>query len=82
MLDAYEAVRLPMANSILTGSYEAGKMYEFDSKYGDDYETLGPALQHLWDWIDRTSLEEELDSALKLAGMKNSSSNVRPQGKL
>ncbi|KAF4621078.1 hypothetical protein D9613_000381 [Agrocybe pediades] len=69
VLDAHERVRLPMANSILTGSYEAGTMYEFDSKYGDDYETLGPALQHLWDWIARTTLEEELESALELASI-------------
>jgi len=66
-LDAYQAVRLPVANRVLTGSYESGKMYEFNSGHGDDYEKLGPAIQRQWDWIDETSLEEVSGLALKLA---------------
>ncbi|KDR75249.1 hypothetical protein GALMADRAFT_157105 [Galerina marginata CBS 339.88] len=66
-LDAYQAVRLPAANRVLNGSYESGMMYEFDSKYGDDYEMLGPAIQRQWEWIDEISLDETLEVALKLA---------------
>lgn len=66
-LDAYQAIRLPAANSVLTGSYESGMMYEFDSEYGDDYEVLGPAIQAQWAWIDQPSLEDELESALRFA---------------
>jgi salicylate hydroxylase len=66
-LDAYQAIRLPAANSVLTGSYESGMMYEFDSKYGDDYDTLGPAIQRQWRWIDEVPLEAELESTFRLA---------------
>lgn len=41
-------------------------MYEFNSDYGDDYEKLGPAIQHMWDWIEEPSLEKSLEMALKL----------------
>uniref|UniRef100_A0A8H8CP50 FAD-binding domain-containing protein n=1 Tax=Psilocybe cubensis TaxID=181762 RepID=A0A8H8CP50_PSICU len=67
VLNAYEAVRLPAANHVLLGSYESGMMYEFNSKYGENYEILGPAIQRQWDWIDRPSLEESLEAAIRLS---------------
>ena len=44
-LEAYEAIRLPVGNGVLTGSYESGMMYEFNSEYSDKYETLGLPLR-------------------------------------
>jgi len=75
-LDAYETVRLPAANGVLTGSYESGMMYEFDSEHGDRYETLGPAIEAQWAWIDQVSLDEELASALRLAHQPARSSRL------
>lgn len=65
-LKAYESVRLPAANNVLKGSYESGTMYEFDSSFGDAYETLGPAIQKQWDWIDQPTLEEEIQQAVSI----------------
>ncbi|PPQ77194.1 hypothetical protein CVT25_011040 [Psilocybe cyanescens] len=67
ILDAYQAVRLPAANQVLSGSYESGAMYEFNSEYGDNYESLGPAIQRQWGWIDEPTLQESLEVAIKLA---------------
>ncbi len=39
-------------------------MYEFDSAYGAEYETLGPAIQAQWDWISANKVEEDVDVAM------------------
>ncbi|TFK44427.1 FAD/NAD-P-binding domain-containing protein [Crucibulum laeve] len=65
-LDAYEKVRLPVANGVLRGSYESGMMYEFNSSLGEKYESLGPAIQRQWDWISSTSVEDDVVRALHL----------------
>ncbi|KAF9049931.1 FAD/NAD(P)-binding domain-containing protein [Panaeolus papilionaceus] len=65
LLDAYDAVRRPAANHVLDGSYKSGLMYEFNSKYGDDYQTLGEAIPRQWHWIDSTTVEEDLERARK-----------------
>ncbi|KAF8895691.1 hypothetical protein CPB84DRAFT_1731713 [Gymnopilus junonius] len=65
--DAYQALRLPAANRVLTGSYESGMMYEFNGSYSDNYAKLGPAIHAQWNWIDETSLESDLAAVLKLA---------------
>ncbi|KII92414.1 hypothetical protein PLICRDRAFT_103799 [Plicaturopsis crispa FD-325 SS-3] len=62
-LSAYEKVRLPMANAVLLGSYEAGMKYEFNSVFGEDYASLGPAIQRQWDWVWKTTPEEDVDRA-------------------
>ncbi|KAJ3511609.1 hypothetical protein NLJ89_g3998 [Agrocybe chaxingu] len=68
LLKAYEAVRLPAANGVLGGSYESGRMYEFDdSRYGEDYDRLGPAIERQWDWIDEVPLEQEVETAFRIA---------------
>ncbi len=62
---AYENIRLPLANAVLRGSQESGRMYEFNSEYGDDYAQLGPAIERQWDWIDKRTPEEDAEHALK-----------------
>ncbi|KAL4266019.1 FAD/NAD(P)-binding domain superfamily protein [Pleurotus pulmonarius] len=63
-LQAYELVRLPVANHVLEGSAESGKMYEFNSQYRDDYRVLGRAIERQWDWLHWPSPNEDLTSAL------------------
>ncbi|KAF9010481.1 FAD/NAD-P-binding domain-containing protein [Cyathus striatus] len=65
-LAAYETVRLSAANEVLRESYRSGMMYEFISEFGEDYERLGPAIQKQWDWIDRTTPEQDRMRALEL----------------
>lgn len=65
-LEAFQHVRLPMANGILIGSEAAGKYYEFDSPCGEDYDLLGSAIERQWDWIGATRPEEEVERAITL----------------
>ncbi|KAF8200714.1 FAD/NAD-binding domain-containing protein [Pholiota molesta] len=60
-LDAYQAIRLPAANSVLTGSYESGMMYEFDSKYGDDYAPWDPPFSDNGGGSTRCPLKQNLN---------------------
>ncbi|KAJ8469482.1 hypothetical protein ONZ45_g16873 [Pleurotus djamor] len=61
---AYEHIRLRIANHVLNGSRESGKMYEFDSIYGEDYRVLGSAIEQQWDWINWPAPEEDLRAAV------------------
>lgn len=69
-LEAYQAVRMPAANTILTGSYDSGMMYEFNGVDGVEYGKLGEAIQWEWKWIDETSVEEDLAVGVELANRK------------
>lgn len=69
-LEAYQAVRMPAANTVLTGSYDSGVMYEFNGGDGVEYGKLGEAIQRQWKWIDETSVEEDLAIAVELASRK------------
>jgi salicylate hydroxylase len=69
-LEAYQAVRVPAANTVLTGSYDSGMMYEFNGDDGVEYGKLGEAIQRQWKWIDETSVEEDLAIAVELANRK------------
>ena len=63
---AYQAVRLPLANHVLEGSKESGLMYEFNSVYADDYTQLGPAIQSQWDWVWKTTQQEDVQRAVEI----------------
>lgn len=58
-------MRLPAANAVLQGSFESGKMYEFDSVYGEEYGILGPAIQAQWNWISATTVEQDVGAAME-----------------
>ncbi|KAK0212884.1 FAD/NAD-P-binding domain-containing protein [Desarmillaria ectypa] len=63
--EAYQHVRLPLANRVLRGSYESGRMYEFTSEFRDDYPRLGLAIEKQWAWIDETDPAEDLQRAVE-----------------
>lgn len=63
-LAAYESVRLPFANKTLRASAVQGKMYEFNSVYGDSYTSLGLALDENWEWLWEETPEEEVERAV------------------
>lgn len=39
-------------------------MYEFNSEFGEEYATLGPAIEHQWSWVWQTTPEQDCERAL------------------
>ena len=75
-LRAYEHVRLPFANHILQGSYSSGQMYEFWHDIKDDFEKLGPAIEHQWDWVKCDQPETQLEIALRFMNGRHESTGT------
>ncbi|KAA1475202.1 FAD/NAD(P)-binding domain-containing protein [Dentipellis sp. KUC8613] len=70
-LQAYEHVRLPLANHVLTGSRESGQMYEFVGKYGFvACDQLGPTIERQWDWVSQDGPDADAKRALLWMGDK------------
>jgi len=65
-LEAYQRTRLPGANHVLNSSYESGKMFEFNSSFGEDYSTLGPAIARQWAFLTESTPEEEAEKVVKI----------------
>ncbi|KAJ7045738.1 FAD/NAD-P-binding domain-containing protein [Mycena alexandri] len=65
-LEAYQQTRLPVANHVLRSSYESGNMYEFNSRFGDEYSALGPAIGHQWDFLTESTPEGEAEKAMRI----------------
>lgn len=66
-LSAYEAVRLPAASQVLSGSKESGLLYEFNHPdLGQDYESLGPRIEKQWDWVWANQPDDDVKRALDL----------------
>ncbi|KAJ6500108.1 FAD/NAD-P-binding domain-containing protein, partial [Mycena vitilis] len=63
-LEAYQRTRLPVANGVLTGAYQSGMMYEFNSPFGDEYSTLGPAIGRQWGFLTESTPEGEAEKAV------------------
>ncbi|KAF8519490.1 FAD/NAD-binding domain-containing protein [Hysterangium stoloniferum] len=63
-LGAYEHIRLPLATHVLQGSRDAGRLYEFNGPPGDDYPILKLAIRGQWDWIWKSTPEEDVTRAL------------------
>ncbi|KAL6310424.1 FAD/NAD-P-binding domain-containing protein [Sparassis latifolia] len=63
-LKAYQHVRLPLANRVLTSSSESGRMYEFWGTFGDDLQRVGRMIERQWDWLTETTPEGEAQRAV------------------
>lgn len=63
-LRAYEHVRLPFANHVLSASSNAGKLCQLRSAHGDNEATLAPAIQGQWGWVDSEDPAAQLERAL------------------
>ncbi|KAF7361699.1 RNA helicase [Mycena venus] len=63
-LEAYERTRLPVANHVLRSSFESGKMYEFNSRFAEEYNTLGPAIGRQWGFLTESTPEGEAEKAV------------------
>ena len=64
-LRAYEHVRLPFANDIVERSRTAGAMYELRSVHGDNYASLGPAIQGQWSWVESEDPAAQIERAIR-----------------
>lgn len=64
MLKAYNHVRRPMGNYVLEGSRDSGAMYDSESRFGDDYEVLGPAIQKQFGWVSEPNPNAQVERAL------------------
>jgi len=65
-LEAYQQTRLPVANHVLKSSYESGMMFEFNSRFAEDYTALGPAIKHQWDFLTQSTPEGEAEKAVEI----------------
>ena len=64
---AYDAVRRPRVEKMVTTSREAGKITAFEGEgTGDDPQAIKANLDRRWEWIWEEDLEKELEDALKL----------------
>lgn len=66
---AYDAVRRPRSQKLVTTSREAGKIYEFEGDgTGDDAEAIKADLDRRWEWIWQENLPKQLEEAQRLLG--------------
>jgi salicylate hydroxylase len=70
---AYDAVRRPRSQKVVTTSREAAAIYEFeDEKLGTDLELIKRTLEQRYDWIWDEDLHEQLRKAQNVMGSKAS----------
>lgn len=66
---AYDAIRRPRSQKLVTTSREAGEIYEFEGVgIGDDVRAIKADLDRRWEWIWQEDLPKELEEAQRLLG--------------
>ncbi|KAF8515185.1 FAD/NAD(P)-binding domain-containing protein [Gautieria morchelliformis] len=65
VLQAYDSVRRPRANGVLTGSYVAGEIYEYAGPSGPSLEGLRKDLTGIFDSVWHRDLDEDCRTAVK-----------------
>jgi salicylate hydroxylase len=69
---AYDAIRRPRSQKVVTTSREAGRLYEFeDEELGRDLEKISKRLETRYDWIWEEDLHRQLKQAQELMGIKS-----------
>ena len=72
---AFDAVRRPRTQKLVTTSKEAGEIYEFEGEgLGDDVQKITQNLQHRYDWIWKEDLDQQLERAMDF--MRNQRSKL------
>jgi salicylate hydroxylase len=69
---AYDAVRRPRSQRLVSSSRKVGDVYNFeDGVIGDNMGAMREYLEHAWDWIWKEDLDRQLEKAqLSLRGHK------------
>jgi len=65
VLQAYDHVRRPRANRVLTSSYAAGEIYEHFGPSGATLEGFQKDLDGIWSWVWHHDLDEDFADAVK-----------------
>jgi salicylate hydroxylase len=61
---AYDAVRRPRSQRLVTSSRKLGQVYNFEDRViGDNMEAMRGYLEHAWDWIWKEDLGRQLEKA-------------------
>ena len=64
---AYDAVRRPRSQKLVTSSRKVGKIYNFeDEVIGNDMEATREYLEHAWDWIWKEDLGRQVEKAQRI----------------
>lgn len=63
---AYDAIRRPRSQRVVTSSRAAGEIYSYDGPDGDDVEKIGENVLHRMSWIWDEDLEKQLGKAQAL----------------
>ncbi|KAF7793834.1 hypothetical protein EIP86_004955 [Pleurotus ostreatoroseus] len=64
-LQAYERVRLPVAQLVMERSTASGRLSGSVAEYEGDYVKLGKEMEKLWDWINDEDPLVELERAVR-----------------
>ena len=74
---AYDAIRRPRSQKVVTTSREAVKIYEFeDEELGSDLEKIKKRLGERYNWIWNEDMNAQLQEALRLLGKGELSANL------
>lgn len=65
VLQAYDAVRRPRANSVLVRSYACGEIYEHAGPSGGSLEGLRHDLTGIWEFVWHHDLDEDYRAAVR-----------------
>ena len=66
---AYDSIRRPRSQKLVTTSREAGEVFDFEGVgTGDDGWAIKADLDGRWEWIWQEDLPKELEEARKLLG--------------
>ncbi|KAH7114251.1 salicylate 1-hydroxylase-like protein [Dendryphion nanum] len=63
---AYDEVRRPRTQRVVTTSREGGMMYEFEGQEGDDLEAIAKNMQTRMDWIWDADIVQDLERAFRI----------------
>lgn len=70
---AYDTVRRPRSQKVVTTSRDAGRLYEFeDETIGTDLDLMKKKLTTLYDWIWYEDLPQQLKRAQDVMGTRSS----------
>lgn len=64
VLKAYDYIRRPRANKVLTRSRDAGEIYELCGPSGSEYADIRTDLQDMWSFLWHHDLDDDVESAI------------------
>jgi salicylate hydroxylase len=74
---AYDTIRRPRSQKVVTTSREAAALYNFeDEELGSDLEKIKRRLDERYRWIWEEDMEEQKRSAMELLGEKEAMANL------